>query len=337
MAKRSQLGTTRSNRTSFWKLRDKDWLENEHTKNKKTQKEIAKELGCSQSNVQIWIKKHKIQPRQPYRWTKNDSPIIHMGREKFCEQSKRTLTKTQKKRHAWKNDIKLTKKQRAIILGSLLGDMFIGIPPKGGKNACISMQHALKQEQYLRWKYNELRELFLAQPRYVKPSGFGGKGSLAVQSMCIKCLTEINNVTKINKQKTVTTHWIKQLQNLGEQQNVALAIWAMDDGTAGKHQFGFVVGDMEKTEIELLRTWLNENWKIQTTHRKTPHTKQRIEIFGRENLNRLYNAIEKTIKTIPVMEYKLRFMEYKEKCEHETTKNGRCAKCGRFVTVKNER
>ena len=54
--------------------------------------------------------------------------------------------------------LKVTKRQLAILVGSLLGDAYIH--PRGQ----IQIAHSTKQSSYVHWKYEELRSLSYGLP-----------------------------------------------------------------------------------------------------------------------------------------------------------------------------
>lgn len=59
---------------------------------------------------------------------------------------------------------KLTKRQKEILIGMLLGD---GCLEKNGRNVRLRIDHGTKQKDYLDWKYEELQNLATAKPRLV--------------------------------------------------------------------------------------------------------------------------------------------------------------------------
>ena len=54
--------------------------------------------------------------------------------------------------------MKLSKRQNAIIVGSILGDAYV--QATGQKNARLRYEHGGKQKSYLFWKVKELQPLF---------------------------------------------------------------------------------------------------------------------------------------------------------------------------------
>src|SRR3989344_6620875 len=62
--------------------------------------------------------------------------------------------------------MKLTKKQEAILVGSVLGDSFL--QKTGEKNARIRFEHGAKQKDYLVWKASQFGRLFQGKPSFLQ-------------------------------------------------------------------------------------------------------------------------------------------------------------------------
>ena len=58
----------------------------------------------------------------------------------------------------------LTKEQKSIILGSVLGDGYVRIIP-GRKNAFLEINHSIHQKKYVDWKYDKLKDICLSGPK----------------------------------------------------------------------------------------------------------------------------------------------------------------------------
>jgi len=307
---------------------EKEWLEEQYVTNRKKQSEIAEMTNVSHATIYLYMKKYGIKSREQYRWNTKNHPV-NKNRELFCERSRKRMTKMQEKKHAWKQEIHLTERQRQIILGSLLGDMSILIPNKA-KNAQIREEHSIKQKKYLTWKQNELQSLLKHEmtTRHVK-SNKGEIDAVRIYSMCLPCLNEINELTRNGKKKLITDKWLTECNE------IALAVWMMDDGSSGKHQFNFAVGKINDDEVSVLQNWLKTKFNIESTIDKGRPNNRRLRITGRKNLQSLYDNAAPTIEEIPSMKYKLEFMIYNEPCTHEVIHDGRCKKCGRIVSKTN--
>lgn len=70
----------------------------------------------------------------------------------------------QKKWIPIKTSLKLSQKQKDLITGSLLGDATMRIG-KGARNANLKIEHGLSQKEYVKWKYNILKEFVFTAPK----------------------------------------------------------------------------------------------------------------------------------------------------------------------------
>lgn len=280
----------------------KQFLEDEYVKNKQTQSDIASKIGCSTTTICELLKKYKIHTRKQYRWTHENHPM-YKDQEKFREQSRKNLTETQRKKHEWKNDIQLTQDQKSIIFGSLLGDMSIGMPNTKSKNALIEEEHSIKQIEYLKWKETKLKSIIKHEmtTRHLT-TGKKEIDAVRIKSMSLKCLTEICKIVKPNREKEITKTWIDNCDN------ISLAVWFMDDGTASKREARLHMGNKNDNEILIAMKWLEE-LGIKSRLNKHELNKKHITITGKSNLINLYNRIKPTVNQIPSMKYKLKFID----------------------------
>ena len=60
----------------------------------------------------------------------------------------------------------MTSNQKAIVIGSILGDGFL--QKTGKNNARLRLEHSLKQKEYLLWKYQILNNYFQSKPQVLK-------------------------------------------------------------------------------------------------------------------------------------------------------------------------
>ncbi len=186
----------------------------------------------------------------------------------------------------------LTKKQRSVIIGSLLGDGYIRRIP-GRSNAFLEINHSWKAKEYVDWKYSVLKNLVESPPK----KRVGGEGRFAYRFFT-KQHTELTKLLEdfyVNGRKTVP-------KNL-KLDPIILAVWFMDDGSkTRKHDVylntqQFSLRDQRRLLYNLreigLRARLNKDKKY-----------YRIR-FLKESVPMLNKVIEQYI--IPSMRYKLSF------------------------------
>ncbi len=122
--------------------------------------------------------------------------------------------------------MKLSKRQNAIIVGSILGDAYV--QATGKKNARLRYEHGGKQKSYLFWKVNELKLLFKGAPRYLERKHPISKETYSYwrhQSTSNELLGQWRKFFYPHGSKCIPKALAKVLT-----EPVALAVWYMDDG-----------------------------------------------------------------------------------------------------------
>ena len=59
----------------------------------------------------------------------------------------------------------LSKRQKEILIGTILGD---GHLEKNGNGVRLRVDHGMSQTEYLKWKYEELKNLATNKPRVIR-------------------------------------------------------------------------------------------------------------------------------------------------------------------------
>jgi hypothetical protein len=122
--------------------------------------------------------------------------------------------------------------QKSIIIGSLLGDGSLRIP-KRGKNAHFYEKHSVDQEEYLHWKYDNLKPFSIHIHRELGKENHNISGVACSTKDSVKLTTTANSdLTKLWKL------WYKGNgnkiipHNLDDYFNkLILAVWICDDGS----------------------------------------------------------------------------------------------------------
>ena len=117
----------------------------------------------------------------------------------------------------------LTKLERSIIVGSLLGDGYMRIIP-GRSDAFLEMNHSIKAKDYVDYKFNKLKRICESAPK----ERMTNNGRYAYRFFTKQCndLTILYNLFYKNKRKIIP-------KNL-ELDPVSIAIWYMDDGSKSR-------------------------------------------------------------------------------------------------------
>jgi hypothetical protein len=205
------------------------------------------------------------------------------------------------------SDIELTDIQKQVILGSLLGDMWIYKHGHSGVNPEVGVKHSTKQRDYIMWKYEILRDIAREPPREFAGDGYG-KGTIMLQfsSKSLSCLNSIYNATHPGNVKRVTKEWLDMINH-----PIAIATWFMDDGCReSKYRFSFALGRSESDACFMLQSFMVGKWNIETslyTHIGKIEHRDRTQMYlvtNKENSSKLKSLIEPYI--IPSMMYKIR-------------------------------
>jgi len=113
----------------------------------------------------------------------------------------------------------LTKQEKDVITGSILGDGYLRIVP-GRKNALFEINSSIKEKDYIDWKFQILRRIILTPPRQRK--GKGNRIAYRFSTQQHPDLTKIYRMFYCNQIKIVPDIKLNPL---------VMAVWFMDDGS----------------------------------------------------------------------------------------------------------
>ncbi len=148
----------------------------------------------------------------------------------------------------------LTERQKAIIVGCLLGDGTM----RCKTNALLEINHSIKQREYVEWKYNQLKEMVSTRPH----KRFGNAGRIAYRftTRSLPQLTDIYKAFYSCGKKIIpgnlTIH------------PISLAIWFMDDGCKSYRALYLNTQKFKISEQNILSSILKEQFGIATTLNK---------------------------------------------------------------------
>lgn len=151
-----------------------------------------------------------------------------------------------------RHECKPTTRQLQIVHGSLLGDASV-TNGKKGKYRCESVfevKHCAKQKDYVLWKYHELKNLCCSEPKENNIGQWRARtfhhpffSNLRKQWYPdgVKCIPEV----------------------LSELDDLALAVWYMDDGTLGKTGFLKIsTCSFTENDHQIIFNWLKSKWGV---------------------------------------------------------------------------
>ena len=117
----------------------------------------------------------------------------------------------------------LTKLERSIIVGSLLGDGYMRIIP-GRSDAFLEMNHSIKAKDYVDYKFNKLKRICESVPK--ERATNEDRHAYRFFTKQHKDLTTLYGLFYKNKRKIIP-------KNL-ELDPMSIAIWYMDDGSKSR-------------------------------------------------------------------------------------------------------
>ncbi len=155
-----------------------------------------------------------------------------------------------------KKKLKLSKRQKSILIGKLLGDGHLETQ-NNGRTYRLKIEHSIQQSDYVNWLYEEFKD-WVRQKPYIKVRKNGQK-SIGFNTYSSGSFRFYGQLFYKKKKKVVPKMLCKELQPIG------LAIWFMDDGSRKSlkhktyilHTLGFT-----KKDVLLLKTSLKNNFNI---------------------------------------------------------------------------
>ncbi|MBT4661502.1 MAG: hypothetical protein HOC18_06325 [Candidatus Marinimicrobia bacterium] len=192
-----------------------------------------------------------------------------------------------------------------VIIGSILGDGSIRGKLDRYRNFQFYECHESKQNDYVDWKTNILKEQFLAKSWYKNRVGCGGNSGREMQTATHPIFTLLRDEfypERIHSRKQIIpTNRIEKLDELG------LLIWYLDDGTHGrrKNRLGKVLPRLYPTiaakgwrddDLEEAVRIINKNLGLEM---KVSYSKWRCH--GREDINKIVRIPAKSRdKLLPI-------------------------------------
>ncbi|MBI4253048.1 hypothetical protein HY623_02620 [Candidatus Uhrbacteria bacterium] len=165
-----------------------------------------------------------------------------------------------------KKQLALTKRQKEILFGLLLGDGHLETQ-NNGRTYRLKIEHSIKQKEYVDWLYDEFRKWILTLPRekIKKREGIRSVnyGFSTVSHGALRFYAhqyyEKNGVKKVPK---LIHRWLTPL---------ALAVWYMDDGSVkSKHHRARILNtqSFHAKDIERLMNALKSRYALSSHARK---------------------------------------------------------------------
>ena len=189
-----------------------------------------------------------------------------------------------------KNSLYLTDEQKFLIIGSMLGDGTLRVGD-GAVNANLKIEHGLAQQDYVWWKYNILKPLVFTGPKIsyrYKENGDKYAKSLWFRTIRHPEITNFHNRFYENGRKIVPKNIAQDLNDL------ALAIWVMDDGSLNSNRLDISTYSFSESEINLLQKVIKKNFGLTANYYKDRDKGYRV-YFGVGETKNLIKIIKPLI------------------------------------------
>lgn len=199
-------------------------------------------------------------------------------------------------------NIELTPEMEEVIVGTLLGDAWIGYVYSGCTAPKYQATHSIKQEIYTKTIYNCLSPIMSKHIKYMerKPITINNKtyncsDIIGVYSKNSKCLIPFRNAFYPNGKKIIPMSFIKDKFTAK-----SLAYWYMDDGSLDRrrHSYIFNTQCFTKENLEEFILFLYDKFNLQFTIKKDN------SLYLRHSSNLIFENLIKNYLTED-MKYKL--------------------------------
>jgi len=181
----------------------------------------------------------------------------------------------------------LMDKQKAIIIGSLLGDGSM----RCRANALLEVNHSIKQKAYVDWKYKNLRNLVSSPPKARR--GEGVRIAYRFTTKSLPVLTRFYRKFYKDGKKIIP-------DNL-KLNPLSLAVWFMDDGSKSYRAVYFNTQQFDSDSLSKLIKLLKSGFDINARPNKDKkYYRLRIAVESVVKLRKIINPY-----LLPSLKYKL--------------------------------
>ena len=174
-----------------------------------------------------------------------------------------------KKIEDYKKKLKVSKRQKDIIVGLLLGD---GHLEKQGEFSRLKIEYSLSSKEYVQWLYEELKPFVLSPPKEKRSSNY------YFQTLSVRNLKFFRDQFYDERGKKRIPKIIGKMLN-----PLSVAVWFMDDGSikSAKHRgYNLHTLDFKRKDLKLLLKVLKERYGIDARiHLQGKYTKDRWRIY----------------------------------------------------------
>lgn len=185
-----------------------------------------------------------------------------------------------------RKSLKLDKKQKLLLVGTLLGDGAL-LPNAWGKNYRLSIQHGTNQKEYLFWKYKIFKKWTLSCPKY-----YAKTNSWHFRTISHSDFTNFAQEFYIKGRRKILPKNIEKYLK----EPFVIAVWYMDDGNVRRSKdkiYGAMLNTQSFSYKENLRlkNFLEKIYNIKVLVIKD-HKKLRLYISGNKNAEKFLSVIK---------------------------------------------
>ena len=193
-----------------------------------------------------------------------------------------------------KKKFHLSKKQKAILIGTILGD---GNITKHGQDYRLFVKHSASQSDLAKWKRKEFKEITKMKLNFFEQQ-VKGKNYKFCQFATLTH-SEFNEYRKIfypKKKKIIPQEIDEILKN-----SLSLAVWIMDDGARDNAGMTIQTHSFSRQGVNRLQKCLKKNFGILTNIRRNKN--RDILYIPKNQIKKLYFLVKKHL----LSEYKYKF------------------------------
>jgi LAGLIDADG DNA endonuclease family len=167
----------------------------------------------------------------------------------------------------------LSEVQRAIVIGSLLGDGSM----RCKTNALLEINHSTHQRSYVDWKFSQLADLVTTPPKERK--GNGGRVAYRFVTRSDPALTPYYRLFYAGGRKRVPEVELAPL---------SLAVWFMDDGCRSRNAVYLNTQQFDEQGQRTMLKMLSKQWGLDATlNRDKSYYRIRVSVRSTKRLAEL--------------------------------------------------
>jgi len=192
----------------------------------------------------------------------------------------------------------LTKRQKDILVGLLLGDGCLETQTNG-KTFRLKVEHSQKQKDYVYWLYKEFKNIIPGE--IYERKRLDGRLSVGFQTHSSSSFRFFYHQFYPNGKKVIPKVIGKIIQP------ISIAVWFMDDGSkkSSKHKtYNIHTLGFEKKDLERMQKIFDIKFQIKTSLHRQKDKYWRIYILS-ESANQFKILIKDFVKEIASMKHKI--------------------------------